>query len=188
MPRARLGILSGTKMTRFVSPRLASKLWLLLKSRALIKEGSDRMLHEILVDVITDREARRSNALFEVHDRIPAWRFDLRKVEPPRPVPGSLIRAPIVPDRWRSRLDNLAGWKLNQCINVSWRKLSEAVVAHLRIAYDGNLSRFRQIAELIDNDYRDRAIRSCLQIFFPVCSGKVRFSRPSLRAFFGQAH
>src|SRR5215467_3481739 len=56
-PRARLGILSRTKMARFVGPGLAGKLRLLLKSGALIKEGSERMLHDILVDVIADREA-----------------------------------------------------------------------------------------------------------------------------------
>src|SRR5262245_66433834 len=98
MPRARLRILSRTKMARLVGPGLAGKLPFLLKTRALIKEGSKRMFHNILVDVVADREARRSNTLFEVHDRILARRFDLRKVKPPRPVAGRLICVPTVPD------------------------------------------------------------------------------------------
>src|SRR5262245_19339064 len=98
MPRARLRILSATKMARLVGPGLAGKLLFLLKSRPLIKEGPKHMLHDIFVDMIADREARRSNTLFEVHDRILARRFDLRKVEPPHPVAGRLICVPTVPD------------------------------------------------------------------------------------------
>src|SRR5882757_968067 len=109
-------------MARLVRPGLARKFRFLLEPRALIKKCAEGVLHDIFVDVLTDREICRSSTLLDVHHGILARRLDLRKVEPPGLVARGLIRISAVPYCQRARLDDLAGGKLDQRVGLTGRK------------------------------------------------------------------
>src|SRR6185436_1307963 len=122
-----------------VRPGLAGKFCLLLETSALIKKCAEGMFHDLPVDMLANRELCRTNILLDIHDRILAGRLNFGKIEPPSLVTRRRICIPAIPNCRRSRLDHLAGRKLDQSVGLAGRISDGTVIANLRSAYDGNL-------------------------------------------------